>query len=81
MSPNDTNTSTKTYPLVNAIVDLGAAWAAHGLEAGRLSLESSALVLTRTAKALEGLAREIQKTAKTVNANGTPSDGDAAPTT
>ncbi len=54
-------TSKKTYPIVNALVDLGSAWAAHGLDAGKLSLQNSAKVLTRTAETLETLAREIEK--------------------
>jgi hypothetical protein len=51
----------KTHPFVSAVVDLGAAWAAHGLDAGRLSLENSARALTRSAKTLETLARELEK--------------------
>jgi hypothetical protein len=51
----------KTHPFVSAVVDLGASWAAHGLDAGRLSLENSARVLTRSAKTLETLARELEK--------------------
>lgn len=53
----------KKNPLVSALVDLGTAWAAHGLDAGRLSLENSARVLTRSAKTLETLARELEKKA------------------
>jgi hypothetical protein len=55
------NGSKKAYPIVAALVDLGAAWAAHGLDAGKLSLENSAKALTRTAKTFETLAREIEK--------------------
>lgn len=51
----------KQHPFVVAIVDLGSAWAAHGLDAGKLSLENSARALTRTAKTLETLARELEK--------------------
>ena len=51
----------KNFPIVNALVDLGGAWAAHGLDAGKLSLENSARLLTRTAKTFETLAREIEK--------------------
>jgi hypothetical protein len=47
--------------VVGALVDLGAAWAAHGLDAGRFSLENSARALTKTAKTLETLAREFEK--------------------
>jgi len=51
----------KQPTIVSALVDLGAAWASHGLDAGRLSLENSAKALTRTAKALENLARELER--------------------
>ena len=51
----------KTFPIVNALVDLGTAWAAHGLDAGKLSLQNSAKVLTRTAETLEKVARELEK--------------------
>jgi hypothetical protein len=51
----------KNHPIVSALVDLGAAWAAHGLDAGKLSLQNSAKVLTRTADTLETLARELEK--------------------
>ncbi len=54
-------TEKKSHPLVSALVDLGSAWAAHGLDAGKLSLENSARVLTRSAKTLETLARELEK--------------------
>jgi hypothetical protein len=53
----------KNHPIVSALVDLGSAWAAHGLDAGRLSLENSAKALTRSAKTLETLARELEKKA------------------
>ena len=51
----------KNHPIVTALVDLGSAWAAHGLDAGRLSIENSAKMLTRSAKTLETLARELEK--------------------
>jgi hypothetical protein len=54
-------TQVKRHPLVTALVDLGSSWAAHGLDAGKLSLEKSAGALTRTAKTLETLARELEK--------------------
>jgi len=54
-------TQKKTSPIVTALVDLTAAWAAHGLDAGKLSLENSAKALTRTAKTLDTLARELEK--------------------
>ena len=49
--------------LVEALFDVGATWAAHGLHAGRFSLENSARALERTAKALEQLARQFEQKA------------------
>ena len=57
----NTENNTKKSPILNALLDLGGAWAAHGLEAGKLSLENSARTLTRTAQTFETLAREIEK--------------------
>ena len=57
----DQTTQTKKFPILNALVDLGGAWAAHGLVIGKLSLENSARTLTRTAQTFETLAREIEK--------------------
>jgi hypothetical protein len=47
--------------LVGTLLDLGAAWAAQGLHAGKFSLENSARALEKTAKTLENLAREFEK--------------------
>ena len=47
--------------VVGALLELGAAWAAHGLDAGRFPLENSAKALTKAAKTLETLARELEK--------------------
>ncbi len=58
---DQTTQTRKLPPIVAALVDLGGAWAAHGLEAGKLSLEHSARALTRTAQTFESLAREIEK--------------------
>jgi hypothetical protein len=55
----DQNQNKKT--IAAALVDLGTAWAAHGLDAGKLSLQNSAKMLTRTADTLEHLARELEK--------------------
>ncbi len=54
-------TQKKTFPLVSALVDLGTAWAAHGLNAGKLSLQNSAKILTKTAETLDKVARELEK--------------------
>jgi hypothetical protein len=47
--------------IVGTLLDLGAAWAAHGLHAGKFSLENSARALEKTAKTFETLAREFEK--------------------
>lgn len=52
-------TASKT--IVGALLELGSAWAAHGLHAGKYSLENSARALEKTAKALENMAKEIEK--------------------
>jgi hypothetical protein len=58
--PSKTNEDTPKS-IVEALLDLGASWAAHGLNAGKFSLENSARALEKTAKTLEGLAREFEK--------------------
>jgi hypothetical protein len=68
----DTNQSTKKYPIVSALVDLGTAWASHGLDAGKLSLQNSAKMLTRTAETLESLARELDKKGHHTTPTSTP---------
>ena len=54
------STDKKATSILNALVDLGTAWAAHGRDAGKLSLESSARILTKTAHTLETLARDLE---------------------
>ncbi len=49
--------------LVDALVDVGAAWAAYGLKLGKMALETSALTLEKTAHALDTLATEFEKKA------------------
>jgi hypothetical protein len=72
MSQNQTQTPTETQKaaqtveaasksIVGALLDLGSAWAAHGLNAGKFSLENSARALEKTAKVLENMAQEIEK--------------------
>jgi hypothetical protein len=51
--------------IVGALLDLGASWAAHGLHAGKFTLENSARMLDKTAKAVEGFARDFEKNRKT----------------
>jgi hypothetical protein len=54
----------KKSPILDALVDLGSAWAAHGLDAGKLSLQNSAKALTRSAEVLEKIARELENKKK-----------------
>jgi hypothetical protein len=69
MSDNDTSPSEKTArtveaaskSIVGALLDLGSAWAAHGLNAGKFSLENSARALEKTAKHLETIAKDLEK--------------------
>jgi hypothetical protein len=51
--------SSKT--ILGALLDLGSSWAAHGLHAGKYSLENSARALEKTAKTLETIARELEE--------------------
>jgi hypothetical protein len=65
-SPGEaTETSTKTpesaSSVVDALFDLGTAWAAQGLKLGKAALEQSARTLETTAKTLEGFAHELEK--------------------
>ena len=49
--------------LVDALFDLGTAWAGHGIGYGKLALEESAKVLARTAKTLEALQERLKSDA------------------
>jgi hypothetical protein len=50
--------------VLGALLDLGASWASHGLNAGKFTLENSARMLDKTAKAVEGFARDFEKNRK-----------------
>lgn len=71
--------------LIATLADVGALWAAHGLRAGKLALQTSALTLEKTAKALDELARAFDdqrvKTAEKPPIDATPIDAptDAQP--
>lgn len=52
----------KGESLVDALLDIGAAWAAHGLKVGKLALETSAMTLGKTARTLDRLADELDRT-------------------
>jgi hypothetical protein len=71
MSENQTSRSTienlaKTVEaanksIVGSLLELGSTWAAHGLHAGKFSLENGARALEKTAKTLETLAKELER--------------------
>jgi len=54
----------KANTLVDAIFDVGTAWAEYGLGYGRFALEHGAKALTRTAAALETLQAKLKKEEK-----------------
>jgi hypothetical protein len=49
--------------LVDALFDVGTAWAEFGIGYGKFALESSAKALQRTAKALETLQEKLKNDA------------------
>lgn len=49
--------------LVDALFDVGTAWAEYGIGYGKFALESSVKVLQRTAKALETLQEKLKSDA------------------
>jgi hypothetical protein len=49
----------KVDSIVDALLDIGTAWAAHGLKMGKLALETSAMTLGKTARRLDRLAEEL----------------------
>jgi hypothetical protein len=61
-TPENANDEPKT--VLGALLDLGASWASHGLNAGKFTLENSARMLDKTAKAVEGFARDFEKNKK-----------------
>ncbi|MEB2313107.1 MAG: hypothetical protein OZ921_13580 [Sorangiineae bacterium] len=54
-------TEKEHHELVEALVDVGAAWARYGLGVGRAALETSARTLSVTASALDALARTFEQ--------------------
>jgi len=47
--------------VVDAVFDVGEAWAAYGLKVGRMALITSARSLTHAARALDALAKSFEK--------------------
>jgi hypothetical protein len=71
------NARPKGESLVEALLDIGAAWAAHGLKVGKLALESSATTLEKTAQTLDRLADQLERTkgdAEVAPADEAPAD-------
>lgn len=51
----------KLDSLVDALFDVGTAWAEYGIGYGKFALENSAKVLARTAKALEQIQERLAR--------------------
>jgi hypothetical protein len=49
----------KQTSIVDALVDVGRAWADHGLALGRTALEGTARALGKTAESLEAIRAEL----------------------
>lgn len=61
MHPNiDPPNKREHHDLVEALVDVGSAWARYGLDLGRLALETSAKTLGVTANALGTLSKNLE---------------------
>ncbi len=56
-------TETKDESLVDALFDIGTAWAEAGVGYGKLALENSAKALSRTAEALATIQERLAKKA------------------
>lgn len=55
------SSETQTQSIVDAVLDLGAAWARYGLVVGKLALKTSAKTLESTANILGSLADEFDR--------------------
>jgi hypothetical protein len=58
------STESQTQSIVEAVLDLGAAWARYGLVVGKLALKTSAKTLESTANILGSLADEFERKAE-----------------
>ncbi len=47
--------------VVDAVFDIGEAWAAYGLKVGRMALITSARTLSHAARALEAVQKNLEK--------------------
>ena len=67
MSENSENTTTEpratTDAIVDAVFDIGGAWATYGLKVGRMALLTSARTLSHAARALEAVQVNLEKQA------------------
>jgi hypothetical protein len=50
--------------IVDAVFDIGEAWAAYGLKVGRMALLTSARTLSHAARALEAVQKNLEKQAE-----------------
>ncbi len=75
MHPNfDPPNKREHHELVEALVDVGAAWARYGLDLGRLALETSAKTLGTTASALGTIAKNLEPEKRDGNVVDTSAD-------
>lgn len=71
----DTTNSKDAPPaetIVDAVFDIGEAWAAYGLKVGRLALITSARTLSHAARALETVQKNLEKKADESNVVDAP---------
>ncbi len=66
---DDTTKTEAAETIVDAVFDIGEAWAAYGLKVGRMALLTSARTLSHAARALEVVQKNLEKQAE----NSTPS--------
>ena len=77
MNPNAPTHPSATETLVRSVIDVGEAWAGHGLKVARLALLTSARTLESTARALDALQHAVDaKSAGPTDAAAAPTPGD-----
>ena len=58
---NETKTEKPAETIVDAVFDMGEAWASYGLKVSRIALLTSARTLKHAAHALDVLSKSIEK--------------------
>jgi hypothetical protein len=64
--------------LLTTLVDVGSAWAAHGLKIGKMALATSAETLGKTAHLLDVIATELEKNKPAEPPAATPAPAEPA---